>query len=325
MTTTEVTGGETATGTTTGGSGTGGTAAPAGGSGAPAGGAKPDGGAGGSATGSGSGSGTPAGSDGGKGYWPDDWRARVAGEDAKVLERLGRYASPADVAKALISAQEKIRSGELKPTLGKNASAEEVAEYRKAAGIPETPDKYDLDLGGGLIVADEDRALIDTFLEAAHRTNQTPEQVKAGLRAYYEINEQAEAERSRRDEETRVKAEDELRTEWGQDYRPNVNRITQLLDKVLDVEAKAEFINARLADGTPVFNHPGILKGLIGLALIDNPSGAVVPGGGGEKSVNDRIEQIESIMGTKKYIDEPKIQQEYRDLIDARERIANRK
>lgn len=323
MTTTEVAGNEAATNAAA--SGSGGDAAGAGkgntGSGS---------GGGTAAAGGASGDGKPAAGaaasgDGAKGYWPDDWRAKVAGEDAKVLERLGRYASPGEVAKALIAAQEKIRSGELKPTLGKNASAEEVAEYRKSLGIPEEAGKYDLDLGGGLVVAEEDRPLIDTFLEAAHRTNQTPDQVKAGLRAYYEITEAAEAERTRRDEETRGTAEDALRTEWGQEYRPNVNRITQLLDKVLDVDAKAEFINARLADGTPVFNHPGILKALVGLALIDNPSGVVVPGGGGEKTVNDRIEQIEKMMGTKAYTSNEAIQKEYRDLIEARETIAKRK
>src|ERR1700758_5352632 len=83
-----------------------------------------------------------------QGFWPADWRERVAGEDPRGRERLGRYASPADVAKALIAAQNKISSGELKPALGKNASAEEVAQWRKAHGIPEVPDKYDLDLGG---------------------------------------------------------------------------------------------------------------------------------------------------------------------------------
>jgi hypothetical protein len=260
-----------------------------------------------------------------KGFWPENWREQVAGEDAKIRERLSRYASPAEVARALIAAQSKISSGELKPGISAKSTPEEIAEYRKSAGIPEAPDKYDLDLGGGLVVADADRPLINTFLEAAHRTNQTPDQVKAGLRAYYEITEAAEAQRSALDEETRMKAEDSLRTEWGQDFRPNVNRITQLLDGIMDAPAKAEFMNSRQADGTPIFNNPGILKAMLRLALIENPSGTVVPGGGGEKTLNDRIKQIEAMMGTKKYTSDEKIQQEYRELIEARERVEKRK
>jgi hypothetical protein len=260
-----------------------------------------------------------------KGFWPENWREQVAGEDSKVRERLARYASPAEVARALVAAQEKIRSGELRPGITAKSTPEEVAEYRKAAGIPEAPDKYDLDLGGGLVVADADRPLIDTFLEAAHRTNQTPEQVKAGLRAYYEITEAAEAQRSALDESTRTAAEDALRTEWGQDFRPNINRVTQLLDAIMDAPAKTEFLNSRQADGTPIFNNPGIVKAMLRLALIENPAGTVVPSGGGEKGLNDRIKQIEAMMGTAKYTKDEKIQQEYRDLVEARERVEKRR
>ena len=304
---------------------TGSPAATGGGTGAPAGGAAATGdGKGSAGSGGASGAGSTAG-DGGKGYWPDNWREQVAGDDEKVKERLGRYASPGEVAKALIAAQNKISAGELRPSLGKNASAEEVAEYRKALGIPEAPDKYDLDLGGGLVVADDDRPLVQKFLDAAHRTNQTPDQVRAGLRAYYEITEAAEAQRSALDEQTRVSAEEALRTEWGAEYRANVNRITQLLDGVMGPEAKAEFLNARQADGTPVFNNPEILKALANLALIQNPSGAVLPAGGTQSGIEDRIAQIEKIMGTKAYLSNEKVQKEYRDLVEAREKLAPKK
>src|SRR5260221_502615 len=32
-----------------------------------------------------------------KGYWPDNWQARLAGDDEKALKQLGRYGSPEDI------------------------------------------------------------------------------------------------------------------------------------------------------------------------------------------------------------------------------------
>ena len=116
-------------------------------------------------------------------YWPPDWRKTVSKDDAKVLARLERYASPEAAMQALIAAQNRIAAGELKPVLGKNATPEQVAEYRAALGIPEAPDKYDLGKDAAGIAPE----LLSPVLKHAHETNQTPEQVKATLKAWSEI------------------------------------------------------------------------------------------------------------------------------------------
>ena len=74
----------------------------------------------------------------------DDWRTRLAGGDEKELKRLSRFASEADVYKAYRELEKKKSSGELKQALSKDATPEQIAEWRKENGIPETPDKYDL-------------------------------------------------------------------------------------------------------------------------------------------------------------------------------------
>ena len=58
--------------------------------------------------------------------WGEDWRDKVAKGDAKKLSRLGRYASPEAVVDALIAAQNRISSGDLKPTLKKDATPEQI-------------------------------------------------------------------------------------------------------------------------------------------------------------------------------------------------------
>lgn len=269
------------------------------------------------------------------GAWPDDWRARMVADIAdpavkdKELKQLGRYASPGEVHRKARALEQRLSSGELKSTLPKNAKPEELTAWRAEAGIPETPDKYDLDLGGGLVVGEADRPLVDKFLAAAHGTNQTPDQVKASLRAYYEVNENITAQRQDDDRRIQEESTDTLRTEWGPEFRRNLNLISGLLDKTCSPEIKDQFLAGRLANGTPIGSSPEALKMLLGLALVDNPAGTVVPGSGGNMAgaVDEEIGKIEKVMKTdrRSYNKDQKMQDRYVELITAREALAKRK
>jgi len=260
------------------------------------------------------------------GYWPADWRQTVSGEDAKTLERMSRYASPADVAKALIAAQNKISSGELKPVLTKDAKPEEITAYRKAHGIPEAPDKYDL---GKDIPLDPKNPLSAAFLKAAHESNQTPEQVKASLLAYNAFQTQTNDLRAENDKKQQTLTEEALRAEWGGEYRRNINLIHGLLDFAGSQDLKDKLLSARLADGTRFGDSPDVMKMLAGLALIQNPTGVVVPGGDGNQAetIDSEIAKIEKVMRENRpaYTKDEKMQARYRDLLGARESMKTRK
>jgi len=132
----------------------------------------------------------------GKGYWPEDWRQTVSKADEKVLSRLQRYASPEAALQALIAAQNRISAGELKPVLGKNATPEQITEWRKEHGIPEAPDKYDLkDVKAENIPAD----MLALVLKEAHATNQTPDQVKATITGWNQIVNKVNEQRTESD------------------------------------------------------------------------------------------------------------------------------
>ena len=66
--------------------------------------------------------------------WPQDWRDQLAGGDEKLVKRAQRYASPRDVWNALVAAQNRISSGELKSVLPKDAKPEEIAAWRTEQG-----------------------------------------------------------------------------------------------------------------------------------------------------------------------------------------------
>lgn len=259
--------------------------------------------------------------------WPDDWREGYAGQDEKLLKRLSRYASPKAAFDALISAQDKISRGELKKPLSANASPEELAAYRADQGIPETPDKYDLKLSDGRVIGEADKPLIDKFLTSMHGKNATPEQVSAGIDAYYDVVEEIQAQRYENDESFKQQSEDELRAEFGNDFRRNMNMVSGLLAGAPG-NVKEMLMDARTEDGTRIINSPDTLRWLTQLAREINPVAAVVPGAGANagQAISDEIANITKLMGDPKseYWKGPKaeaMQERFRQLTSAKERM----
>jgi hypothetical protein len=248
----------------------------------------------------------------------------VSKGNAKVLSRMSRYDSPAAAMAALVAAQNRISSGELKPMLKANATPEELTAWRAEHGIPETPDKYDL---GKEVQADP--KLQSILLKAAHETNQTPDQVKATVRSLQEMNRMLAAEQAEQDIDIQQKSEDALRQEWGPEFRRNINLIHGMLDATGSQTLKDSLLLGRLADGTPIGSSPEVLKMLAGLALIQNPSGIVVPGAEANpmQGVEDEIGKIEKTMkeNRKAYDKDERLQARYRELLDAREKLKPRK
>ncbi len=272
--------------------------------------------------------------DGGvKGYWPDDWRTKVAGTDEKALKQLARFQSPADLFKSYSEAAKKIGAGAHKAAdLPADATPDQVAEYRKERGIPEAPEGYLQALPDGLVIGDDDKPLVDTYLADAHAKNLPKEAVATGLDWYYRTKEATLAAQADADKDYKSKAEDDLRSEWGNEYRENLNSAMALLDTMPVLEdgtsVKSLFMGGRLADGTPIGNHPGVLRWLVSQSREINPAGFVAPSGGGSqiKSVEDEIASIEKVMRTdrKAYDKDTKMQDRLRQLYGAQEKLAQR-
>jgi hypothetical protein len=227
----------------------------------------------------------------------------------------------------MVAAQNRISAGELKPVLGKNATPEQIKEYREAMGIPETPDKYDL--GKDIKIDGINPELLGEMLKEAHDTNQTPAQVQATLKAWTKISQSVREQQFELDVNTQKTSEDALRTEWGPEYRRNINLIHGLLDSTATPGIKEAVMGGRLADGTPIGSSPEALKFLVSLALIQNPAGVVVPGSEANpmKGVEDEITKIETNMRKDRaaYNKDEKLQARYLELLTAREKIKQRK
>jgi hypothetical protein len=260
------------------------------------------------------------------GYWPTDWQDRVSKGDEKRAAHVKRYSSPEAMADALIAAQNRIRSGELKTALPENPKPEELAAWRKENGIPEAPEKYELKFDNGLVIGDDDKPAIDEFLKAAHQANMAPAQAKAAVEWYYREQQRQAEVQAAKDEQQRIEALDKLNVEWGSQFRTNINRIQNDVLSRFPTDVREAMESARLADGTALFNHPEIIRTFMALANEINPAGVVVPAGGGDmtQSLNDEIKGIEAKMGTKAYIKDEAMQARYRELIDIRGKLQQR-
>ena len=266
--------------------------------------------------------------------WPTDWRVKaetgIEDKDGKIAKRLERFGSPADAVKAWLNADKLISSGQLKKPLADNPTAEELTAWRKDNGVPDKPDGYDTKLPDGLVIGETDKPKVAKFIEAMHGANASQATVTNALTAYYKMQDAEMADRADKDAEIKAGTEDTLRAEWGADYRRNMGAVQTLIAGApKDV---AELIQgARLADGSPLGNHAGVLGWLSGIAREINPTATVVPGGGQQAidAVEAEISTIRGLMKDpqSKYWKGPdadKMQKRYTELLSARERASAR-
>jgi hypothetical protein len=219
--------------------------------------------------------------------------------------------------------------------LPENATAEQVAQYRKDNGIPEKPEAYLDALTPEVKSALDDTAkeILNPYLAKLQELN-VPPTVAAQLISLRqaEVDRWAE-QRIVKDTEMRQATEDALRGDWGNNYRAEINNINGMLSGAPQ-EVRDMLFSARLPDGTALLAGADTLRWLAQLARTVNPYSVPVGGDGGsldQKGVDQRIAELDVWMGApkgsenyKRYYDNPTVQKEYRDLIDARENMKRR-
>lgn len=266
---------------------------------------------------------------------PRDWatiREAFAKKDEKIAKRLSRYSSIESALDALVAAQNKIASGTIKSApLPEKATPEQLAEWREQNGIPATPEGYEIEIPAELELTDDGKKFTTDFLSAVHEANIPPAAAKQLFGKIFEQQQAAEEARIEREDANRQVAEEELRAEWGQEYRLNSNLINGLLETA-PAGVKDELFGGRLADGTPIAHSVQIMRWLASLAREVNPVSTVVPSSGENPDVviSNELASIEKLMGDhdSEYWKGPKskqLQDRYEKLVDARQKYAKRK
>ena len=260
-----------------------------------------------------------------EGDWAPDWRSKVS-SDEKHQKTLERFASPKAMFDSYMALRQRVDSGELKAAaqpFPKEGTEEEQLNWRKENGIPDTAAGYEASFDEGVVIGEADKPILADFLEYAHQSNMTPDEVNKSMRWYYDFNERQVEMQEQRDSEFLAKTEDTLRSEWGNEYRTNLNMIKGLVDTIPE-DVRDLFVNARLGDGNALLNHPSMIRWMVDNARTVNPVATVVPGAGANvaSAIEDEITKIEKVMLTdrKAYNADEGMQKRLRQLYDARER-----
>ena len=253
-----------------------------------------------------------------------DWRDGVAGDDDKFKSTLTRFADQGAFGIAFREAQQKIRSGQLRPELAEDATEDQIKEYRETNNIPLEATGYLDDLPDGLIVGEDDKDLMVDFMGALHGANAEPKIAHAAIKWYNDFEESQQDAIVELDATQSREATDALRDAedgWGNDYRTNMNLIKSLLSGYMGEEATEQLTNGRYQDGRGFFNDVNVLKGLATLArkvndvapLIEQDTAAL-------KGLHDRIDEIEKYQKEHrtKYFKNEDMQKELRELYDVR-------
>jgi hypothetical protein len=232
--------------------------------------------------------------------WPEDWQQRIAGDDKDELKQLSRYASPKAVWEKARALERRMSSGELKAVLPKNPTEADLTAWRKDNGIPEKPEAYTLKLASGDKITKELQPAVDAILKNAHATNMTGEQASAAVDSYLAVKKQEAQVRAETDETQRTQALDALAKEWG----GSLSRNKSLIGNVLNMFPEAvrnSMMDARLPDGSLIFNNVDVLRAFAAIELRNNPAGIITPAGGGDvgKTALDEYQAIQKLMREK--------------------------
>lgn len=273
--------------------------------------------------------------------WGEKWREEYATKAAtvdgklneeqqgKILARLKRFPSAKEALDWAFNADKKIADGTYRKPLSDKATPEEIAEYRKANGIPETHDKYLEKLPDGLVIGDEDKPFIEKFTKAFHDKNADPSVVAAAIKTYYDVVDEQEGLRAEANAAAKVATEDAMRDEWGSDYRANTNLINSFIGS-MPKDLQDELFQSAKPDGTQIMNNPAMLKWLAQQARELNYTGAVLPSGeASAKGITTELDALKAKMADRNsdYWRGPtaeKQQLRYRELIELQQKIASR-
>lgn len=233
----------------------------------------------------------------GAGDWPSDWRERLAGGDAKALDRLKRFPSPADLGKSYLEADKRINSGkvgadEAMPDPAKDADGAKA--WREARGIPTEATGYELTDDLKKLLTDEDKPVLASYFEAMHKANVPTPVVQQGVQWYLGLLEQEATQRNAADKAMMSETEEALRSEWGSDFKSNREIARRYGEEAFP---GVNLFAARLPDGRLVGNIPDVVKGLAKLGLAEYGD---VTFAGGEKAnaAESRMAELKKVMDT---------------------------
>lgn len=238
---------------------------------------------------------------------PPTWaemQKMLAGDDPAAQQFWSRYADPSLATKGVLNLQQSLSAGGRVKLPGENATPEELAEYAKAMGIPEAPDKYNITAqpAKGYEVTEADKELIGGVTKELHELvskGARPEQlVNFAVQKIYDIQAQNIVAAEERAADAAYEGEQENRKLWGDKYDQNIGWAIAGAKHFFpgtDEEFEA-LMGTKLDTGHALFDHPVVQRifAQIGMEHAEDPFFKAQSQRNSAFDPNKRIAEIQS-------------------------------
>lgn len=260
----------------------------------------------------------------------EDWRLKYT-TDEEDLKTLGRFKSEAGVWRAFKEQRKLI--GETRPLPPKppaDSPPEVIAEWRKLAGLPETPDGYfpEGKLPDGRLIGEGDKELFTDYAAYALENGWKQEDVAKQAAWFFDSQERLVSKIREQDQKDNIEGQVALRAaeEWGPDFDKNLSALGRLKEEIGE-ETFDLITGARLGNGKLLGNDVAAVKVLAKLATELYPQHTWMPAAGsGARTIDDEIAGIEKVMreNNNAYWKDEKMRARYGELLNLREKAKAR-
>ena len=259
------------------------------------------------------------------GDWPEDWRDKMAGDDAEFRKRLDRFASPIEVAGWGKQAEKSWKQGADPEAFPTEGTDEEKTAWREKAGIPLEAARYHDSLPETLTIGDNDKVVYDKYFDFAHGKNLPPDVVNGFVELDLALREQALETQVEQDLLNRDNTTTLLREEYGPELKPHLLAGKALFDAAPE-GLMDDIFAARMPNGVQLGSDPEAVKWLVRTALMVNPAATVSPGTDTQTSatnIDGELADLEKLMENTKSeyytgATAEKHQARYRELVEAK-------
>lgn len=227
---------------------------------------------------------------------PDNWREMLSKGDEELDKILKRYSSPANFAKKILEQEKLIRSGKIKRDMPDASDEKAMAEWRKEQGIPDDPSGYKLPDTVTKALTDEDKPVLATFTEFAHKKGLPNSAVEVATEWYVSTMDQIAEQRAAADNAAREAAEDVLRKDLPHgEYKASMTLASRAIESIPGVGK--EWSEFRSPDGRRLGDNPEFILWAADLGR-EKYGDVTFANGDSERKHTARREEIEKIRDT---------------------------
>ena len=234
-----------------------------------------------------------------------NWRDPFSNGDEKSAKLFERYLTPADLGKSLLEKEAVIRASSLLKPLADDPTDDDLKAYREQQGVPLEFEGYYENLPKGVVIGEDDKAIVDSLIKEMHEENASPALVNRLIGWYNKWEDSITGDMDALDKAQKAETEDSLREEWGSDFRANEGLAAHFLQG-LSKEKQAELMGARMSDNRRLSNDPEFQQWMAKMGRELYGTQVYVPSGGQSSLQNRdaRKAELAGWMHTAKWTDE---------------------